>query len=82
MAFSNTTSLDVADVAEYAGPVIDAVPHPSMFRVTAQVLMTGGTSSTVIVCGQPIELVHPSVAVQVRSIEYCSAHGPGVMTST
>jgi hypothetical protein len=49
IASSKTASLDVAVVAEYAGPVIAAVLHPSMFLVAAQTEITGTRSSTVIV---------------------------------
>lgn len=67
VAFSKAVSLDVAVTAEYAGPVIAAVLHPSMFLVEGQVVISGETvSSTVIVWPQVLVLAQASVIVHVR----------------
>ncbi len=45
---SNTVSLEEVEVVEYAGPVIAAVLQPSIFRVTAQVVIVGCVISTTL----------------------------------
>lgn len=41
VAFSNSASVEEAEEAEYIGPVTAAVEQPEIFRVTAQVVITG-----------------------------------------
>ena len=50
VAFSNTASLEIAVVAEYAGPVMASTLHPSIVLVTAHAVIVGAmVSSTLIV---------------------------------
>lgn len=47
-AASNTASLEVAVVAEYAGVVMAAVLQPVILRVTAHVVIEGGVSALTV----------------------------------
>lgn len=63
---SKTASVELAEVAEKGGDVITLVVHPVKFRVTAHVVIVGGTSAVTVKVETHVVTVGAQALVYVK----------------